>query len=41
MRTFQINDEENEEFCEETEREVDECVRNNREKLLVKDKIEI
>ena len=35
-RTFYISEEENENFCEETEREVEEWVRNNENKLVRK-----
>ena len=40
-KTFQISEEENEEFFENTEERVEECVRNKGDKLLVKNKIEI
>ena len=40
-RTFYISEEENENFCEETEREVEEWVRNNENKLVRRRIIEI
>ena len=39
--TFQISEEENEDFCEETEREVEEWIRKNGEKIRRREKNEI
>ena len=39
-RTFKIGEEENQEFCEETEREVEEWILGSREKLQVRERVE-
>ena len=40
IKTFQISEEENEDFCEATERIVEEWMRNNEETLKIKETIE-
>ena len=40
IKTFQISEEKNEDFCEETERIVEEWMRNNEETLKIKETIE-
>ena len=40
MRTFNINDEENDSFCEETERRVERWIDDNRERFTPKETVE-
>ena len=40
MRTFNISEEENEAFCEETERRVEEWTEENMERLTIKESVE-